>query len=287
VHILRELWARKPLVIAVAVVALGAAILAGYRVSPGVPPSLERRALDIGAASSQLLVDAPRSSLTNLNQDPVVLATRALVYAQAMASPQARTTISEGTGYPPNDIVTKGPFSSEADRVSYQTQPAEERANELLSEGAPYRLLFDAQPDLPLISVYAQAPSASEAVILADGATAALKEYVAELQSAEVPENKRVVVRELGTAEGGAVASGGGLLIMLLAFVGTFLVGCALVLLFTRLATEWRRVAAEEALATPAPAPAAGSGRLLLPGPPANGAAADEAEDEPPVRAVN
>ena len=62
VDTIRQLWQRKLLVSLVLVLAVFAAILTAYRVSVN-PFGLHKRSLQVAAASSQILVDSPDSTL--------------------------------------------------------------------------------------------------------------------------------------------------------------------------------------------------------------------------------
>jgi hypothetical protein len=251
VHVLRQLSRRRRWVIVAALVAALAATATSYQIHVA-PPSLEKRSLGVGAASTQVLVDAPRSSLANLDEDPAPLSSRALVYAQAMSGLQARSAIARESGLPERVIVTKGPFSSDANRSNFQNQPSEPRANAVLTEGDGYRLVFDAQQQLPIISIYAQAPTADGAQRLANGASRAMRRYVTKLDKGQGKPAKPVVLRDLGPAEGGTVSKGVNLPIVVLAFIAVFGIGCVLIVLSSGFLREWRRLAAEEA-AVPRP----------------------------------
>ena len=97
VSILRELWRRKRLLVPAVLLAALVAISSSYKL-----PSLEKRGLQLGAASSQILIDSPASTLVggaDANQLST-LATRARVYAQYLSSLEARDDISRASGIP-------------------------------------------------------------------------------------------------------------------------------------------------------------------------------------------
>jgi len=209
--------------------AVFAALFATHRIQVW-PLSVEKRSIEYGAAAAQLLVDSPRSSLVDLQQDTAPLATRAALYAQFMRSNTVREGISKETGIPASLIVAQGPFTTLGGRQNI-TRPSEARSNEVLKEGDTYRLVFDYQQDLPIMSIYAQAPTADGATKLANGAVAALRTYVANEESSQnVPAERRTVVRELGPAEGGWVNAGVNPLFMAIAFIAALIGGCLLIL---------------------------------------------------------
>jgi hypothetical protein len=277
VSIIRQLWRRKLLVTLVFLVALCVAIWSAYKV-----PSMEKRGLQLGAASSQILVDSPASTLVegvDANQ-LTTLSTRARVYAQYLASLQARDTIANATGIPSRAIKVSGPFSSDISRNNYQNQPAESRANDVLKEGSGYRLIFDAQEGVPIISVSAQAPTAEAAIKLAQASFVALNEYVDKLQreadavpekevakgaAPEVSTDNGVRVRQLGAPEGGTIGSGNGKILMVFVFLAVFVLGCALIAILPGMARHWRLLdRAEQLVEESADAPAPGTSEDAL-----------------------
>src|SRR5215210_184972 len=72
-------------------------------------PSMERRSLSIGAATSQILVDSERSTLVaGAGPDQIsALGTRARVYAQYLSSRDAVGKISRNTGIPERLIMAR------------------------------------------------------------------------------------------------------------------------------------------------------------------------------------
>jgi hypothetical protein len=272
VSIIRQLWRRKLLVVLVALVAVCVAIWSAYKV-----PSMEKRGLQLGAASSQILVDSPASTLVegvDANQ-LTTLSTRARVYAQYLASLQARDAIAKATGIPSRAIRVSGPFSSDISRNNYSNQSSESRAGDVLKEGAGYRLVFDAQEGVPIITVSAQAPTADAAVKLAQASFVALSVYVDKLQreadaipekevpkgaTAQVSTDNGVRVRQLGDPEGGTIGGGNGKILMVFVFLAVFLFGCALIAILPGMARHWRLLdRAEQLVEESADAPAPGT----------------------------
>jgi hypothetical protein len=277
VSIIRQLWRRKLLVLLVVLVAFCVAIWSTYKV-----PSMQKRGLQLGAASSQILVDSPASTLVegvDANQ-LTTLSTRARVYAQYLASLQARDAIAKASGIPARAIKTSGPFSSDIARNNYQNQSSESRANDVLKEGAGYRLIFDAQEGVPIITVSAQAPTAAAAIKLAQASFVAVTQYVDKLQreAEAVPEkplpkgvtpqistDNGVRVRQLGDPEGGIIGSGNGKILMVFVFLAVMLFGCALIAILPGMARHWRLLDRAEQLveeSADAPSPTVGEDPL-------------------------
>lgn len=252
VETVRQLWQRKLLVALVAVIAVAVAIFSAYRVSPG---GLEKRALTVAAASSQILVDSPDSTLVAGAELGTfeALSTRAKIYGQYLASLTARQEIAKRAGVPARTISTSGPFSSATGQTAYSSQPAEERAGELLQEGAANRLVFTAQEGVPILTVDAQSADSETAIALAGASFATLKEYVHNLEADGKPVRQGVTVRELGEPEGGTLGGSNNIMMMALAFLVVFGLGCAAILVVPRFVQRWHALDYADYAEHPAP----------------------------------
>jgi hypothetical protein len=240
IRILNELWSRRLWVLAAVAVAGLIGLSTAYKL-----PSFEKRSELLGAASSQVLIDSSTSAIGDVERDPGPLANRAVVLAQYMSSAEARTRIAEQMDLSATQIAADGPFSSLTNRSTYQATPAGPRANQLTEENAVYRLVFDAQLELPIISIYTQAPDAKSAVDLASAATNVVTDYVKELD-AGIPPGRRITVSSLGAPEGGTISDGANPTLAFLAFLGVLIVLCTLIVLGSGLARQWREMKASE-----------------------------------------
>ncbi len=239
VEVIRQLWHRKLLVALVLAVAVVAAIFSSYRIGSD---GLEKRALTVAAASSQILVDSPDSTLVAGAELGTfeALATRAKIYGQYLASLSARQEIAKLAGVPAGSISTSGPFSAATGRNTYSSQPSEERAGELLQEGANNRLVFTAQEGVPILTVDSQAASSEQAIALASASFTTLKQYVSSLEADGRPVRQGVTVRELGAPEGGTLGGSNNIMLMALAFLLVFGLGCTAILIIPTFARRWR-----------------------------------------------
>jgi hypothetical protein len=240
------IWRRKLLAVVMILVAAVAATATAFKL-----PSMEKRSIAVGAATSQILVDSnPSTLVAGAGTDQIAaLGSRARVYAQYLSSRDAVTQIAKATNIPSALITARGPFSQGTGIKNYEQQPAESRAKDLVDEGKTYRLVYEAQEDVPIITVYATGPSAGTALALAKASYATLERYVNNLQrqgSAIAKEQQAqaeaaaraaakangsdtatlpaaattsVVVRELGAPEGGTVGGQADKAMMILAFV--------------------------------------------------------------------
>jgi hypothetical protein len=241
VETVRKLWQRKLLVGLVVVLALFAAIFSAYRVSAS-PFGIHKRALTVAAASSQILVDSPQSTLVGGASSGTfeALSTRAKIYGQYLSSIAARKRIAEEVGIPPRSLSTSGPFSPATGQYTYEAQSSESRAGELLEEGEQNRLVFTAEEGVPILTVAAQAPTTDRAVALADASFSTLKDYVNALEADGKPVRQGVTVRELGAPEGGMLGGSNNMLLMVVAFLVVFGLGCAAILVVPNFVQRWR-----------------------------------------------
>ncbi|MGC1852492.1 MAG: hypothetical protein WA687_08650 [Solirubrobacterales bacterium] len=236
---LKTLWRRRRLVAVGVLVAMLAALLSIYRVGL-FPPSLEGRTNVFASASSQILVDTPDSAFADLSYDLEALDARASVFARFLASPAAVALIAHEAKLPYNAIEAQGPFDINLPEVQ-QAPTAERRSSQIIGEGAVYRLRFENNPSLPIVSVFAQAPSREDAVRLAAAAPAALRDYIDRIQAEQqTPASRRVEIRQLGSATGAIVNEGANLQIATLVFIIVLGGWCMLLIPAQTIARGWR-----------------------------------------------
>lgn len=251
VLLLRELWSRKALLAIGVLLAALAAIASVYRVSLS-PPSLQRSTLDYASAQTQIFVDSESSSLGDLMNDFTPMNARANVYARFLTTPTALRLIGQKAGLPGNQIYAQGPY--QLGQARYIQEPtAERRGQQLVGEKAPLRLRFDSDPELPIVTMYAEAPTPAQATKLAEASAAALADYVTRLQAEQgISERRRVAIRRLGSTPGAWVSQGAGRKVAAFLFIVVLLLWCGLTLAARRLITGWRQAGAEPAPAGPA-----------------------------------
>lgn len=256
---LKTLWARRRLVALGAGVALIAALLSVYTVAI-FPPALHSRTNVFATASTQILVDTPDSAFADLEYDLDPLDARANVFARFLATPAAVELIAREAKLPAGVIEAKGPFELNVPEVQ-RAPTAERRSSQIVGEGALYRLRFESNPSLPIVSVFAQAPTEREAEVLADAVPAALDSYINGIQTdQDIPESRQVEVRRLGEATGAVVNKGANLQIATLVFLVVLGGWCMLVLPARTIARGWRSSWGDEGAGTNG-GPINGSGR--------------------------
>ncbi|HVR04626.1 MAG TPA: Wzz/FepE/Etk N-terminal domain-containing protein [Solirubrobacteraceae bacterium] len=214
-EIFKILWARKLVTLAILTLAVAAAVGA----------KLATRSAPKGAATVQIFVDSPNSALANLVQNTTPLTARATVFAQVMASQAVLEDIGKAASIPVSQISAEGPYSGSGQKLDVVT-PSEARGNQLLAQGAKYRLTFVAQENQPLITTSVQAPTAAAAAQLASGVYPGVVAYISGLQKTmNTPSTQRVTIRQLGPPQSGTVSSGAGATVAVAAALGVLLLG--------------------------------------------------------------
>jgi hypothetical protein len=200
-HYLRRLWRLRLLVAVVTVVGLLAGLSTGYDLGFS-PPSAKRKTSSVGTASTQMLVDSPRSPIADLSLPVTPLSSRASLYAAFLRSEPVRTIMTRKAGLSPTTPLTIETAGSGATQVgpvkSSGVAPAGSRV-----------VIISAQENVPLINFKTQAPTAAEAVVLANAATESAREYIKDLQSQQaVALPNRIDLRPIGPPLGNQVTSG-------------------------------------------------------------------------------
>ncbi len=240
---LRELSAHRRVLALGAVVAVFVATLSVYRLD-GL--GLKSRSLQYSAASTQVLVDSDSSALGNLAESFESLANRAVVYADFMTNPSILEKIGQEVGLKGAQIYAVGPVTG-ATRVE-QEPTALKRNVQLTGETKPYRLNFESLNNLPTININAQAPTTKQAVALANAAALVMHRYVAEEVSVgAIAPPSRVVIRQLGVANGAVVDGGIKKQLFVIVFLVVFTLWCVLMLAVPRALAMWRASAAPQA----------------------------------------
>jgi hypothetical protein len=235
--VVREL-ARRRIALALGVlVAAIAAFLSVYRLDGF---AFKPRSLLYSSASTRVFVDTSSSVLGNLSQSFEPLQSRATAYANFMASQTVLNLIGQRVGLQGSELYAAGPVDPLVPRI-VQEPTAVQRNVEITGESTPYRLNFNSDPNLPTIGIYAQAPTTKMSIQLADAAVASLEQYVTSLENADnIPQKSRVVIRQLGEANGGVVDGGISKALAVIVFIVVFLAWCVLTLLVVRFRESWR-----------------------------------------------
>lgn len=221
---LAELWRIRHAVAGCLVLALVAAVVATHKVSL-LPPELSPRALEIASASTDVLVDTPKSAVLDLRQDLfdiTSLTNRAVLLGNVMASPTVLAYIGRRAGVRPDAIEAVTPRTPNSPRP-FVSPGNEKRATDLLRSTGQYRLSIEANPTVPVLKIYAQAPTAKAAQELANSSVDGLRDYLVQQAVARgVQRDKQVRLVQLGRAHGAVINGGVRFDVALLTFLVVF-----------------------------------------------------------------
>lgn len=244
-QVLRELWRRRAWMALGVLVAVVAALAAGFRLSV-IPPRLESKSLAVHTANASVLVDTRSSAVGNVLVDLRPLIARASVYTRYATTLVVRRAIARAAGLSVDQFVVDAPFGTNLPREASQPVAAQ-RAEGLLRESRVYYLRFSSDSGLPVVFITANAPSVDEARRLADAGAQGLIDNVSRIEIARrIPLDQRVALRQLGSAEGGTVAQDVKLGVVIAAFVGVMIAWALLVLLVGSVARSWRSLDSAE-----------------------------------------
>ena len=211
------------LVVSVLLAAL-AAVWSLYKIGL-VPPSLTPRAVEMGAASTEVVVDTPDTAILDLRQGTTNLQSlnnRALLLGNVMASLPVREYIGRRAHVAPDAIRVAAPLTTDFPRPLAVTGNAK-HTTDLLRSADQYQLSIEANPTVPVLYIHAQAPSANAAAELANGSVQGLRDYLTAVAASDrVAPTQQVQVRQLGRASGGVINDGAGLQFALVVFLGVF-----------------------------------------------------------------
>ncbi len=237
---LRELGARKRLIVPVAAIAVLAALFVAGR-----GYTVERAATDI-------LVDTPRSQAVDVGSRgdeaaavPQIdtLATRARLLGNLMASGSIERAVARRAGVEPERLIVVPPPDTDAAATSAGIPDSAETTK-------PEAIVLTVTTDstLPILHVVAQAPQAVTAERLASGAVAELKAYLGTVAATdEIPEAQRLNVSEIGVQRAVSVGRGPGPLAAIAVGLMILVAGCAALVMLPRWVRERRRDGAEDA----------------------------------------
>ena len=237
---LRGLWQIRFWVAACLVFALAAAGWTVARTSGS---------LEMATATTQVVVDTPKSTLVDIRQDTYGidgLTNRALLLGNVMTSPQVRADIARRAHIPFEDLQVTPPLTAKQPRVLAEAGN-ERHTTDLLKLNNTYRLYIRSNPTVPFLQVYAETPTAASAAALANAAVGGMQSYLDELASStKTPVEAQIRLMQLGPAKGEVINSGIEWRYVLLAFLLAFTVSCATVLWVRRVREGWRLAALSE-----------------------------------------
>jgi hypothetical protein len=205
---IERLWALRWFVAVAIIIAVFGGLRTRYDIQL-TKGTMHAKVERFATAQTQVLIDSPRSPITDASLNIAPLAARATLYAAFLRNEEARGPILKAAGLDPTSpVVILG-----GDQASSAPVPKAAAGTGGIA-GIPVDtsgVVFTAQAGLPLVNVRAQAPTLDEAVRLADGAAKGAQEYLGTLQtSSATPRSDRVTVRQLGEATGAVTEQGPG-----------------------------------------------------------------------------
>lgn len=244
---LRELWRLRLGLVAAVVVAALAALWSVGSVSL-FPPGVKSRDLEMAVASTRVLVDAPTATVLDLSVNAYnfqSITNRALLVGNVMASEPVRQYIGKRAHVPPEVLQVASPVTPDFPRPLATS--GRKSTRDILKSPDEYRLSIQANPTAPILDIYAQAPTARTAELLATGAVEGMKDYLRELGGTQgVPQSRQVRLEQLGRADGGVINPGISVKVALLTFLIVFAVSSVAVLFVARVRQGWRLEAERE-----------------------------------------
>lgn len=194
-----------------------------------------------GAATARAFVrTSPAAALIGPNEFETG-AKRAILIGNLIASPPVLDRIGERLGVDPEGIAATAE-ANESVPVAFNEPDAERRAHEILVAGRPLRIDVQAQRGVPVLSVYAQAPTVGGAEELAEAAIAAAGAYLREVAAAHgLPDSAPLSLEPLGSARGGPLDPGAPYKIAMLTFLTIFGIAFGLLHLLGEVRRGWLR----------------------------------------------
>lgn len=238
---LRELWGHRIGLIASLILALCATLWSVGKVSV-FPPSVKPRVLSVSAANTRALVDAPHSAVLDLKtttQSMVGMTNRGVLIGNVMASEPVREYIGRRAGIPGELLQVASPVTPDFPRPLASSGKKSPR--DIMKSPNEYRLSIQANPTVPIVDIYAEAPTPELAQALANGAVDGMQDYLKDVATAQhVPADRRVRLEQFGRAKGAEINPGIRLKLGVLTFLFVFAAASVTVLAFERVRQGWK-----------------------------------------------
>jgi hypothetical protein len=237
---LRELWGHRVGLIASLALALLASLWSVGKVS-FFPPGVKPRVLTMSVANTRALVDAPKSAVLDLKVNTgslQAMSNRGVLIGNVMASEPVRDYIGKRAKIRGELLQIASPVTPDFPRPLATSGKKSPR--DILKSPNAYRLNIQANPTVPILDIYAEAPTPELAQQLANGAVDGMQDYLNDLATAQqVPVERRVRLEQLGRAKGGTINPGVRLKLGALSFLIVFAASSATVLAVGRVRQGW------------------------------------------------
>lgn len=235
-------------------VALGVAAMLTFKVGL-LPPSLKSRDLEMGTASTRVLIDTSKSLILDVRYgtgDFDALTTRADLLGNLMASLPVREYIARRAHVPADAIRATTPLTPAFPRPT-TADGGDKHQSDLLRSTDQYRLNIQANPTVPLLNIYAQAPTAQAAEQLANGAVDGMRDYLSAVAGQQqISAADRPRLTQLGRAHGTVINHGIRVEVFVLGFILTFALTAGALAFASRVRRGWtlERLAEDDRVAS-------------------------------------
>jgi hypothetical protein len=241
------LWQLRPWVAGATLLALVVAVWSVAKISL-VPPGLQSRDLEMATAATHVVVDTPKSTVLDLRQntdDLQALNQRAVLLGNVIANGPVAAAIARRAGVPISVLQVTPPLTPT--QLLPQAGSANNSVSDIVKSTNQYRLSINVNPTVPMLDIYAQAPNATSAAVLANAAVDSLRDYLATVAVEQhTPPADQVRLLQLGRAQGAVINGGIRWQVAVFAFALTFALACATVIFVTRIRRGWAAAAFAE-----------------------------------------
>lgn len=239
---LRTLWRLKVWVTLCLLVSVAAAIWSVAQISLS-PLGLTARKMQMATASTHILIDSKSSMLIDLRENTYNmegLRNRTVLLGNVAASSDVRTRVAQRVGIPAGVLRVQPPLTPEMTTRPPGSENSQ-ATTDILKSTDEYRLNIQSNPSVPMLDIYAQAPSAEAAAALANGMVDELTRYMKDLAASQrTPDKMQIRLLPLGRAQGAVINGGVDRQVAVLVFLITLGITAATVIFFSRVRAGWR-----------------------------------------------
>jgi hypothetical protein len=236
VQILKSLSTKRVWVAIAGVVAIAAATAVYFQVSVN-PPGLHSKSTHSGVASTEILIDSPRSAFGDIGRNIDPLTARGGIFSRFLATEDATASIARASGVPEGQLAVSGP------KLSIEGVPDQAATSQVnnIGKGRAYSVRGQQGDGVPVLTIFTSAPTAAEAGRLANGTARALESTIKLIQDRTgIPDRRRLTIRQLGPASAATVHKGPNILFAIVALIGVFSLFCLVLLGVPRFRAAWR-----------------------------------------------
>lgn len=216
VGLFRVLWRRRILVAVGALLAIAAAVV-GVQRGAGAAPT--------ASSLTKVLIDTPQSLVADAQAHGAgTIYTRARLVGGLIVDDEAKAEIARRAGLQPSELAILGPGAAAPPTI---VTPLAEQAITVAKPTQPYLVSVEVAPDLPILSIDANAPDRDRAVKLGKAAVDTLSTVAQAAPggggSVAIEQLGKPLIATKAAASGKAKALGGALVLFILCCLGCVL----------------------------------------------------------------